>query len=484
MNTNLKIPCIECNLKGICIDKIIQGNRCVQYDIYDREVRYPNIDETYSKWLTTGVMIDEDIRIDKDDLVDELYMNYFRDSNLNYLHLYKEALSCILGNLVINGNLNKPLSKPLKKNSRFEYKWFKQSIIDNILKVLVDNGFCLYWKGFLGQSAKYFLTLELINKYYNTKMSKPTEYIIMNKPDKNNKQKKLYIKPPYTPMYIKMSNDIKFINNLLCKATVKFKFDDKIYNRPEYKDQLNMLVKCNYLFQNNIEYEIDKNSLFIFRVFTRGDYRFGGRFYTKIFQGIPSEVRSTITIDGEETVELDYSAQHLRMLYHKEGIDFKGEIYVYSKNDKTNADKRLINKKIAMIAINAKSKKSAIGAVINALIEDNSSGKFNSNIPTYKELCNMYDNFLEHHKPIAKYVGADMGIKLQRLDSDIMNDILVELTKNNIIALPIHDSLVVQKKHQEILKDKMSKQYYKYLHYYPTIPNISHSPNYPSTTIP
>jgi hypothetical protein len=422
-------------------------------------------------------MLDEDIRIDKEDLVNSLYNSYFKNTKFRNLHLYKEALSCILGNLVVNGNRNKPLSKPLVKNSRNRSQWFKQVIIDNILSVLVENDFCLKWDGFWGQSTKYFLTTKLIYEHFKIKTTRPTTHIYMDKIDPTDKRRisksrkrRLNIKAKRNSLYKKMSKDLDFINELLCEATVKFEYDPLLYNRPEYEEQLQEnLVNCGYLSNNGFEYEIDKNSLYLRRKFNRGDYRCGGRFYTKIFQSIPSNVRQTITINDEATVELDFSAHHLRLLYHKEGIDFKGEVYIYNKSDEENADKRLIHKMIAMIAINAETRQSAILAVWKTLKDDKKTGKFNSTIPTLKQLNELYDDFLGHHKPIAKYVGADVGIRLQRIDSDIMNDILVELTNKQIVALPIHDSIIVQSKFSNTLKLEMIIQYNKYTNYDPII---------------
>lgn len=477
--------CEHCGHKGACSH--IEENTslmfpfptpCPIFEVYSREERYPNKNKADKQWLLTGVMLDEDIRIDKDELVYDLYMTYFRDSGYQHLDLYKEALSCILGNLVVNGNRNKPLSKPLESSSKGHPKWFKQIVVDNIFKCLVGLKYCLCWKGYPGQATKYFITIELIEKRFNIKTSKPRKYILLNKIDptdkrriSRSKKRKLYIPTPYCSKLIRMTDDINFINKLLGGAVIKFTYDNEIHKRESYVDQLNLLVNCKYLFKEGNQFEINKDSLYLFRVFNRGGdrYQFGGRFYTKIFQGIPQNVRPSVTIDGYPTIELDFSAHHLRILYHKEGIDFQGEVYIYAKSDTPNKDKRLIHKKIAMIAINAETRRSAILAVRNALIEEKKVGKFNSEIPTDNQLNVLYDGFLNHHKPIAKYVGADAGIQLQRIDSDIMNEILVQLTKLKIVGLPIHDSVIVQIKHQEKLKELMIKYYKKLLKFNPII---------------
>ena len=53
----------------------------------------------------------------------------------------------------------------------------------------------------------------------------------------------------------------------------------------------------------------------VYRVFNNSTFDDGGRFYGPWWQSIPSKLRSLITINGKDTVELDYSSIHPRMLY-------------------------------------------------------------------------------------------------------------------------------------------------------------------------
>ena len=42
---------------------------------------------------------------------------------------------------------------------------------------------------------------------------------------------------------------------------------------------------------------------------------------------MPSEFRRYITIDGEPTIEMYYSAHHPRLFYAEKGIEFEGDPY-------------------------------------------------------------------------------------------------------------------------------------------------------------
>ena len=60
----------------------------------------------------------------------------------------------------------------------------------------------------------------------------------------------------------------------------------------------------------------------LYRIFNE-DFTSGGRFYRGWWQNIPRELRQHITIDGEPCSELDYSGQHLLLLYGLEGDEYR-----------------------------------------------------------------------------------------------------------------------------------------------------------------
>jgi len=179
---------------------------------------------------------------------------------------------------------------------------------------------------------------------------------------------------------------------------------------------------------------------------------------------LSSEIRRTITIDGKETVELDYSGMQIRMLYHKIGIDYKDECYIYAKRDKKHQNRRRLIKLTALISINAKSRKSALAALGLKIKEEKLT------LPKIeKPIVKLYEQFVEYHKPIKQFIASDIGIELMAVDSEILGNILKALTEQGILGLPIHDSIIVQKKHRATLKQLMTEEYYKIIGFRPVI---------------
>ena len=199
---------------------------------------------------------------------------------------------------------------------------------------------------------------------------------------------------------------------------------------------------------------------YLYRSFNRNSFDLGGRAYGALHQTIPRHLRPYIHINNEPTVELDYSAFHILMLYHKEGIDYLDDPYLVCEGQ----DKRSAYKAVAVVSINAKNRKDACKGIW---------GKFKElGIPTpngKKPYRRLVDKFGEVHQPIAKYLYSDVGIELQNKDSQIMNSILMTLMSKGILGLPVHDSVIVAEQHEDILREAMIGEYEKVMGFKPRL---------------
>ncbi|MGS1094082.1 hypothetical protein ACVCNR_05765 [Aquamicrobium terrae] len=163
----------------------------------------------------------------------------------------------------------------------------------------------------------------------------------------------------------------------------------------------------------------------LYRVFNNGNFDHGGRFYGGWWQNIPSDYRRFITINGIPTVEVDFSSMQLAMLYAKIGQDLKGDAYAIEGIDPSY---RNLVKTTTLKLINGKGR---LSAPLKSALPENM---------TWKELQALV---LERHKPIAEFFHSGEGIRLQRLDSDIAEEVIMEMLAKEVVALPIHDSFIV-----------------------------------------
>jgi len=179
----------------------------------------------------------------------------------------------------------------------------------------------------------------------------------------------------------------------------------------------------------------------------KDNFKQGGRFYGPIYQRMNEKFRECILIDGEETIELDYGAMHFRILYHAVGIDYKDDPF-----QMPSKLSRFFVKKLGYIMMNCKNRKCAIMAIVSNF------GKEGVSI-TYVTAKDILDKFCKRHEPISRFFYNSKWTILHRVESDIVFDILCELKNKGVIGLPVHDSIIIKKKHEELLYSLMLEKY-------------------------
>jgi hypothetical protein len=205
------------------------------------------------------------------------------------------------------------------------------------------------------------------------------------------------------------------------------------------------------------------NSESLHRVYNRGSYSCNGRAYGALHQNLPKHMRPFIRINDRPTIELDYSALHILMLYHHEGIDYQEDPYVVPGGP----EMRKVFKAVGLVAINAETPKEAYGAIRDELMARDIP------LPQMKRpLVSLVEMFRNAHAPIAKHLFSDAGIWLQNLDSHIMNGILMRLMERDILGLPVHDSVIVQREHEEVLREIMMREYEAVMGFRPRPPEV------------
>jgi len=149
-------------------------------------------------------------------------------------------------------------------------------------------------------------------------------------------------------------------------------------------------------------------------------------------------IRANILIDGEPTVELDFSNMFLMMLYHTEGIDYQSDGYEIDGYERDNV-KLAVN-----ILFNTKNKKGAVSALRNNGISD--GGK-------------LIELIKKKHSRLEKYFHSEKANELMRKESDIATEIITIGIFEGIIPLPIHDSFIIQKKYKSTFESIMCDVY-------------------------
>lgn len=190
----------------------------------------------------------------------------------------------------------------------------------------------------------------------------------------------------------------------------------------------------------------------------------GGRYYAggMSWQNIPSteekamkrgraedagKHRQNLLIDGEKTAELDYSGLHPALLYSERGQAITSGVY-----DLPGWPRGLV-KTATNVMFNAPNERAALGAIahhdnMQFMCDPGSSEA----VRTARQLMNAIK---AKHEPIKAAFNSDAGARLMRKDSGMAESVMADLTSKGVVVLPVHDSFIVQEKHQDLLQSAM-----------------------------
>ena len=243
----------------------------------------------------------------------------------------------------------------------------------------------------------------------------------------------------------------------------------------------NKIIEINkaHLIQHSWAYQVlDKHGNFVtwnqanptMRAIFNEDFQHGGRFYSRGangYQNITKLERHTMLIDGEGIAEIDYSGFHTRILYHKAGIEYKGDVYrpdeALPELYRGNYPKELIKagrkyvKTITNIIINAGTLQKAIGAGRKELKENKLFGQA-------LDICNItpekiIERIKQIHKPIADSYHTGIGLALQCEDSFLMLYVMSRFMNLNKPALSLHDAILCKRSDRDLALKYMSDIY-------------------------
>ena len=190
---------------------------------------------------------------------------------------------------------------------------------------------------------------------------------------------------------------------------------------------------------------VHPSQLSLTRIFSKASFDHGGRLFAPI-QNYTKQTRKYFYLNGEPTIEIDYSSIHPYMLYHGEGLEFDGDdpyaIEGFDRDAVKVAFNIMLNKETA----------SANKSVAKTISKD-----LDYDIDTAEALEKAIHAL---HSPIAHHFNTGIGLTLQRRDSDIA--LLVINTFVNELNRPIicvHDSFIVSVRDTESLILVMNDSY-------------------------
>jgi hypothetical protein len=183
------------------------------------------------------------------------------------------------------------------------------------------------------------------------------------------------------------------------------------------------------------------------RIFSRGSFELGGRFYAD-YQNVPPAIRLAARINGEAVASLDFANLHPMLLYNAAGVIMPERPYHidgFERKDVKVATNTLINAKTETAAIKAIGRRWA-----------KQRGGRHADRDELAQARELIGAIKQSYEPIERAFGSDAGVKLQFQDSGIALNVMRLCEAEGVPILPIHDEVLVQERHADTVEEIMA----------------------------
>jgi hypothetical protein len=187
-----------------------------------------------------------------------------------------------------------------------------------------------------------------------------------------------------------------------------------------------------------------------------------GRIHGGMWQRIPSRYRHQLCIDGEQTFELDYSAQVVHIVAGLSGIQLTDDPYTLALDIPYISAKtqREIVKTVVVVALNASDRKSLVRGVRGKIRKLPWETRSSLSL-TDKSLEPIIDAVLNALPYLEPYVLQGKGKHLFMHDAEIARQIIHTFLDAGKVVLPIHDGFVVKRSDREFLWETMERVWFE-----------------------
>jgi hypothetical protein len=199
------------------------------------------------------------------------------------------------------------------------------------------------------------------------------------------------------------------------------------------------------------------------RAFSKGSFADGGRLFGGFWQDMKSEQRrSCLLIDGQPVVELDLSSAGLRILYGLAGATPPdGDLYCLP--DLIGAARDDVKSMISALMFIEAADVSKLAPLARRmrpdLVAQGDAAGFAQGRIDHAAAEAVMKAIRRGHAAVAAYLPSLIGHRVQKVESDAMVSILLRLADKDIVALPVHDGIIVRQDHAVSAKAIMMERF-------------------------
>ncbi|KAB7740375.1 hypothetical protein F2P47_07530 [Parvibaculum sedimenti] len=219
-----------------------------------------------------------------------------------------------------------------------------------------------------------------------------------------------------TPATIRLRSDLEMINTWLDEAELNF--DEGLETK----------------------HPVDIDDRSMRRMFNNGAFNQGGRLFGGFWQGLKKEERASgLLIDDEEVVTIDYRQMSARTLYGLCGATPPADCYAVPGYEiHREGWKKLWN-----------------AALFNGPVFSRMPANTRPLFPNGLAISDALKLLLKFHKPVATKIVPDLGFSLQYVESNILVEVLLSLMSKGVVALPVHDAVIVKASDADVTETAM-----------------------------
>ena len=386
------------------------------------------VDRVYAKWLESG----------------HKFYRPISDQTMRDYRKILEVMTANLGRSIASGNKNgvriRREERMYRTASRYRPDVFDKktlTVLDDLDHMhLADQVKGDTWiKNPFDRSQivdkEYHQTRLLPTKELSTIMSELSVDSILDFEEVTDKQEVIIQKRDESSTLVEYTDD---------EITIKYRAQMRIIN--------DMLANAGPLVTPEVRgmsLGIDERERFLVRRFTYSSLESGGRLWGGFWMDLKKSQRPHILrINGQKTAECDYSTLVARLAYAyvSEGIEAvkppKGDLYTIPGLSPESRDgvKRLFSTLLFDQSKNRDRFPKGVAELFS--IEDQRKG--------FKQVLELVK---AHHAAITPLFGTGVGHYLQFLESQLLVNVLLGLANEKIVALPLHDCVVVEARKAE-----------------------------------
>jgi hypothetical protein len=253
---------------------------------------------------------------------------------------------------------------------------------------------------------------------------------------------------------------------IVMTAPIEGKDDELRIPPPEYpllEDWRNQVADYND-FIAGFDFRIEDQVLacpFLYRVFNRGEYSEGGRFYSS-FANLASLERMQLRINDQKVISLDYKNLHGRLSLACAGLPCPSDADLYQRGRLAAHDRGRV-KQVWNTALNASG---------NGGLSSNKAVNF-ARVEGH-DLRQILADIKQEYPGIACVMGRGVGLKLQRADAEAVSVLIDGFMAQGKPIVPVHDGFYFlnDDKHlfNSLLSEAQAAIYGQLIEHWPDLP--------------